>query len=130
MDVPIDNAEEGRRVPPSFDSASLDRLKRFGGVKLLREMIDLFLVGATERLAAARAGLDAHDAAAVELALHSLKSSSAQLGAPRMQQLSEEGEALASQGTLDNVHTLVRELEAEFVSVRDWLITVREGATT
>ena len=71
----------------STDAASLERLKRFGGGKLLGEMISLFVGSAPERIAAARAGLDVGDAKATEMALHSLKSSSAQLGALQMQRL-------------------------------------------
>ena len=72
---------------PTTDDASLERLKRFGGGKLLREMIALFCSAAPERISAARAGVEAGDAHATEQAMHSLKSSSAQLGALRMQRL-------------------------------------------
>lgn len=106
---------------PAHDPAALDRLKRFGGAKLLNEMIALFLTAAPERIAAARAGTDANDAQATELALHSLKSSSAQLGAMRMQRLSEQGERLARDKNLAIVGFLVQDLDDEFVRVREWL---------
>jgi len=112
-----------------FDPAALDRLKRFGGDKLLHEMIALYLAGAPERIAAARAGTDGGDAPATELALHSLKSSSAQLGAMRMQRLSEQGEQLAKAGTLGIVGFLVQDIEEEFVRVQEWLAGVRDGRT-
>ena len=76
---------------PTTDDASLERLRRFGGGKLLGEMIALFLLAAPERINAARLGLSAHDVKATEMALHALKSSSAQLGAMKMQRLSEAG---------------------------------------
>jgi two-component system sensor histidine kinase/response regulator len=114
---------------PSLDQASLDRLQRFGGGKLLHEMIGLFLAGAPERLAAARGGVESGDAPAVELALHSLKSSSAQLGAMRMQRLSEQGEQLARAGTLDIVGFLIHDLDEELVRVRQWLTSVRDGGS-
>ena len=112
---------------PALDPAALDRLKRFGGAKLLGEMIGLFLEAAPGRIGAARAGIDASDAAATELALHSLKSSSAQLGAMRMQRLSEQGEQLARAGSLSIVDLLVQDLEEEFVRVHEWLTAVRTG---
>lgn len=112
------------------DQAALDRLKRFGGGKLLREMISLFLTAAPERLTAARNAVRDGDAAGAELSLHSLKSSSAQLGAPRMQKLAERGERLAHQGTLDQVGALIAELETEFAEVQAWLTTARDEAST
>ena len=65
---------------PTTDDASLERLRHFGGGKLLGEMITLFVQAAPERISAARAGLESNDAKATEMALHALKSSSAQLG--------------------------------------------------
>jgi two-component system sensor histidine kinase/response regulator len=111
---------------PTTDASALDRLKRFGGGKLLREMIALFLAAAPERIAAARHGHLAADAPAVELALHSLKSSAAQLGAIRLQRLSDRGERLAKGGSLSELPILVKELEEELARVRDWLIRARD----
>ena len=103
------------------DAAALDRLRRFGGGKLLNEMIGLFVSTAPERIQAARAGVETGNAAAVEMALHSLKSSSAQLGAMQMQRLSERGELLARSGSLDGVDGIVAGLEEEFTRVQTWL---------
>jgi HPt (histidine-containing phosphotransfer) domain-containing protein len=125
IDAPKNDGTESQELP-SVDSSALDRLKRFGGGKLLREMIALFLTAAPERLAAARAGVNAGDASEMEMALHSLKSSSAQLGAMRMQRLSEQGELLARSGTTDTVGGLVTELEEEFVRVHAWLTKTSE----
>ena len=118
--IPGDNADS-----PATDATALDRLKRFGGGKLLGEMISLFLSTAPERMGAARAGLEARDANATEMALHSLKSSSAQLGALRMQRLCEQGEKLAHDGVIDAVAVLVQELETEFPRVQRWLERAR-----
>ena len=114
---------------PSTDAASLERLKRFGGGKLLSEMISLFLAAAPERIAAARSGLEAKDANATEMALHSLKSSSAQLGAMKMQRLSEAGERIAHTGSLDGVETIVQDLESEFPRIQQWLERNRSAET-
>jgi two-component system sensor histidine kinase/response regulator len=114
---------------PATDPAALDRLKRFGGGKLLGEMIALFLAAAPERIAAARTASTGGDAAAAELALHSLKSSSAQLGAMRMQRLSEEGEHRARGGSLDGLSQLTDELEEELERVREWLTRARDEDT-
>ena len=103
------------------DETALDRLRRFGGGKLLNEMIGLFVSTAPERIQAARAGVETGNVAAAEMALHSLKSSSAQLGAMQMQRLSERGELLARSGTLDGVDRIVADLEEEFTRVQTWL---------
>jgi HPt (histidine-containing phosphotransfer) domain-containing protein len=112
---------------PAVDPSALERLRRFGGQKLLGDMITLFLAAAPERIAAAQTGLARHDASAVEHELHALKSSAAQLGALRMQHLSEQGELRAHAGTLDGAHDLLAELEAERVRVHAWLAAARDG---
>ena len=114
----------------STDAASLERLKRFGGGNLLGEMLSLFLGSAPERIAAARAGLDAGEAKATEMALHSLKSSSAQLGALQMQRLCERGEHQAHATSLDGVDRIVQDLEEEFPRVRAWLERARTVEST
>jgi HPt (histidine-containing phosphotransfer) domain-containing protein len=122
---PIAGAE-----PPATDSSALERLQRFGGGKLLREMIALFLAAAPERIEAARGASARGDAAAAELALHSLKSSAAQLGAVRLQRLSEQGEHRARAGSLDGLLELTRDLAEELVRVQGWLVRARDEAST
>ncbi len=111
---------------PATDAGALDRLKRFGGGKLLGEMIRLFLTAAPERIASARTALGRGNANGVELALHSLKSSAAQLGALRMQRLSERGELEARDGALASLPGVLEELDQEHARVREWLIRARD----
>lgn len=110
---------------PATDRDALARLERFGGRKLLHEMIALFLAIAPERLAAAGAGVGAGDASAVENALHSLKSSSAQLGALRLSRLCEQGESIARGGTVEGAATVLDESRSELRRVEAWLASVR-----
>lgn len=114
-------------LPRALDPDALARLRRFGGDTLLREMIGLYLEGAPERLASARAACETGDVMAAELALHSLKSSSAQLGAARLSRLSDQGEVLARAGALEGIGEIVGEMEDELVRVRSWLSEVRDG---
>jgi HPt (histidine-containing phosphotransfer) domain-containing protein len=113
--------------PSPTDPDALARLRRFGGDKLLHEMIGLYLAAAPERLAAAKAGLASGDRAAAELALHSLKSSSAQLGAVRVGKLSERGETIARTGSTDGIAEIIEEMEAELARATRWLEGVRDG---
>jgi HPt (histidine-containing phosphotransfer) domain-containing protein len=124
----MDADQKSTAALPSTDPTALDRLKRFGGASLLGRMVDLFLVAAPGRIEAASAAAAAGDASGVELALHSLKSSSAQLGALRLQRLSAAGELRAREGSLDGLGSLVVELEQELARVREWLTIAREGA--
>lgn len=112
---------------PATDATALVRLQRFGGDALLGKMIDLFLVAAPERIERAARAEAAGDAGGVEQALHSLKSSSAQLGAMHMQRLSEEGEHRAREGSLEGIGQLMSELDAELARVREWLATARDA---
>ena len=114
---------------PATDPSALDRLKKFGGRKLLGEMIALFLATAPERIDAARAAGARGDVDGAERALHSLRSSAAQLGAMRLQRLSEQGEYRARAGSLDGLTRLADDLERELARVREWLVKARdEGA--
>jgi two-component system sensor histidine kinase RpfC len=106
---------------PETDPEALERLRRFGGAKLLRDMITLFLEAMPQRLASARNGLARGDAHAVEHELHALKSSAAQLGALRMNRLSLEGERLAKACALDAAPDILDQLDAEMPRVREWL---------
>ena len=115
---------------PATDPDALTRLERFGGVKLLDEMIALFLVNARERLAATAAGLGAGDAAAIENAMHSLKSSAAQLGAMRLSRLCEQAETTARGGTPMDVVPLLDECCEELARVDAWLAAVRGERST
>ena len=108
-----------------LDQDALSRLRRFGGAKLLHEMISLYVQSAPGRLAAAEAGLAAGDAIAIESAFHSLKSSSAQLGALRLSRLCEEAEIMARDGTLTGIAALLAASREELGRVERWLESER-----
>ena len=115
---------------PSADASAveldraLERLRRFGGDTLVRDMIDLFLEHAPKRIAASRRALAANDLASVRLAVHSLVSSCAQLGAEQMRRLSAEAEQalVTDQGALA---ALLQALEREFAIVQPRLVAAR-----
>lgn len=110
---------------PETDPEALERLRRFGGDKLLGDMIILFLDAVPRRLAAARSGHACGDLHVVEHELHALKSSSAQLGALRMHRLSRDGESLAKAGVTEGLVRVLDELDAEEPRVRTWLGAAR-----
>ena len=121
----VPGADAGAAEASSTDPEALARLKRFGGQRLLNEMIALFLRSASERLSAAAAAVAASDAAATENALHALKASSGQLGAVRLARLCEEGESIARTGRLASLAELIDESRRELGLVEAWLDGVR-----
>lgn len=108
-----------------FDARAFDRLRRWGGEKLVREMVQLFVAQVPDRLAAARQGAREGDLSSVERAAHALRSSSAQLGAVRMQVLCALVEHSASQGDHESIPRSLGELEREFAR---YLECLPEGA--
>jgi len=109
------------------DPDALARLKRFGGAKLLNEMVALYLESAPGRLAAAEAGLASGDLMATENSLHSLKASSAQLGAMHLAALCEHGETIAHAGTPTGIAALLAASREELGRVEQWLEGARAG---
>jgi two-component system, sensor histidine kinase and response regulator len=102
-----------RGAIPVSDPEALARLARWGGDQLVRQMVELFLAQAPERLEAARAGLAAGSADEVQRAAHALKSSSAQVGALRVSALCVEIESRGAGGDLAGVPDLLDALERE-----------------
>ena len=100
-----------------LDLIALERVRRFGGDTLLRELISLFAAHAPARLIAAREALTAADAVGVRRNLHALKSSGAQLGATRIQRLSQEGESSATGGPLEALPALLDAADTELALV-------------
>jgi HPt (histidine-containing phosphotransfer) domain-containing protein len=98
---------------PLLDAAALDRLRKFGGDRLVRGMIELFVTNAPMRAAEAREALDCGDTAALRAALHGLKSSAGQLGAATVHQACIAGEEHASRGDLTACAPHVARIEAD-----------------
>lgn len=101
-----------------LDLLALERLRGFGGDKLVRDMIELFLASAPPRIADAVAAAAAGNCEGVRRALHSLNSSAAQLGASRMQPLCEHGEVLAAEQAAAELHAIVTGVAQEFDHAR------------
>ncbi|SRR6266513_1918539 len=98
---------------PLLDNSALDRLRGFGGEKLVGGMIELFVKNAPRKAADAREALDCGDAAALRAALHALKSSSGQLGASSVHKACVAGEELASRGELTACVEHVERIEVD-----------------
>ena len=119
------DAQLDATTAPSTDPEALARLERFGGQRLLNEMIALFLGSAPDRLSAAAAAIAADDPGATEHALHALKGSAGQLGAVRLSRLCERGEAMARSGGLAPIGEVLEASREELRLVEAWLSGVR-----
>ncbi len=101
-----------------IDGAALDRLRRVGQDKLVKQMIDIYLDYAPKMLHNALAGEQAGDCLAIEKAVHSLKSSSGHIGASAVHDLARRLESLARNKQLDSLKPLLPELETAFEQAR------------
>lgn len=118
---PASAADPNLPAAQPLDAAALERLRRLGGVTLIGRMIDLFLENSVLRMESARTGLAGGDLSAVARAVHSLKSSAANLGALHLHRLAEDIEIRAEAADAEGVAELFPELESAFVSTRSLL---------
>ncbi len=81
-----------------IESGALSRVLRMGGTSLLERLIETALGNLAVRCGELAAALAQGDAAAAERAAHSIKSSSANLGASALSRQAERAEALAREG--------------------------------
>jgi HPt (histidine-containing phosphotransfer) domain-containing protein len=113
--------------PQILDTKALDRLREWGGEKLLAQMVRLFLENAPQRMAQVRLGAGEGDVKEAERGAHSLKSSAANLGAQRVRNLAADAERAASAGDREAVATLLPDLEEAFSQVIQALESVEKG---
>ena len=111
----------------SIDPAAVERIHKIGGAKLVGRIIALFLENAPQRLQAAREGERTGDLAAVEQAVHSLKSSAGNVGASRLQELAGATEELAEKGEAGPIPGLLGELEEALSGAASWLAEHQKG---
>ena len=110
-----------------IDSKALERLQEWGGPRLQRQMMKLFLEHAPERMDQIRKGLADTDVHMVELGSHSLKSSAGNVGAASVQELAEQVENAAADKDLTTAEGLLPDLESAFDEARSALEEMRGG---
>ncbi len=113
---PIESVAE-----PAIDSTALARLRKLqppGSPDIIGELIDLFLRETPAKIAAVRQAVEQRDAAKLAKAAHSLKGSSASLGARALARVCAELETRGKTGELTAAPDLIAELEAEFERTR------------
>jgi len=108
--------------PVVVDPAALDRLREWGGEKLLSQMIRLFLDNSPARMDQIRSGAQRDgDVEEAEKGAHSLKSSAANLGAEELRGLAATMEGHASDRDQAAVAELLPRLEEAYTRAREAL---------
>ena len=114
-------ADAPASAAPLEGQEALDRLRRFGGDRLARDMVTLFADSVPERFAAARAALVAGDAETLVRTMHGLKSSSAQLGGPAAARLCAAVEHAARAEQLFGLAPSIDRAEQAVAELLAWL---------
>ena len=100
---------------------SIRSLQRPGHPDMLCKVIGKYLTSSQQLIETMRMAVPQQDAAALHRTAHSLKSSSATLGALRLAALCKEAEAMGRANTLKGMSSLWEQLEAEYTVVHDAL---------
>ena len=109
----------------AIESEALDRLKRLGGSKLLRQMIDLFFEHGSRHIEILCKTESARHLRDAERAAHSLKTSAGHLGATRLFHLASGMEEAAASHQTDQIRVRRGEVISEFSRASAQLAQVR-----
>jgi HPt (histidine-containing phosphotransfer) domain-containing protein len=114
----------------TLDRATLDELldSTGGDPEFVAELIDAYLADAPSHVAAMRRAADEDDAALMNRAAHTLKSSSASLGALMLSALCRDAEELARRGATGEAAALLPAIESEWSRVEEALGGYRSAA--
>jgi HPt (histidine-containing phosphotransfer) domain-containing protein len=105
--------------------AELREMPPTDGVSMLKELIDLFLDGAPQRIT--QIVQAATDPPNLAFHAHALKSMSLNLGAKRIIEISQKLEELGRAGKAEGVGPLLQDLQTAFTLTKAQLLPLREG---
>jgi len=97
---------------------SIQALESNGSPGLMARLIEVYLRSSPELIDQMREGVAGEDAQTIERAAHSLKSSSATLGALELSELCKELERIGREADTDQAAAVFASLELEFNRVR------------
>jgi response regulator RpfG family c-di-GMP phosphodiesterase len=109
--------------PGSLDSSQIDALLSLddGAGEILREIVSEYLVNSTDERARLLHAITAHEARVTAMAAHTLKGSSANVGATELASLCGDIENRARRGDMDEASALVEPFESAFADARQSL---------
>lgn len=113
------------------DLEALERLRAFGGLVLLAQIVELFCDAVPERLEAVERAVVSHDPVEVRRAAHALRNSADNVGAASVVALAADIEACADTRVgLEDLGALVRDLRHECEAARSRLRIVAADLTS
>jgi len=110
------------------DISTLKDLVANTDMAFVQELIEAFLEDGREQIAAMRQSLASGDALVFQRAAHSLKSSSASIGALEFSDLAKELEMLAKQGNLPAAPEKLEQIASAFPTVEQALQAFQHGS--
>lgn len=119
-----------KQADPLMDPLKLDSIRNLdpdGKMGLLKRVIDLYIEKSPPLIQQMLTGLDRSNSEEVYRAAHSLKSSSATIGAVGLAEMCRRLEMAGRDGALNDAPKMVREIEAEFSRVCTVLTRRIEG---
>lgn len=109
---------------PIIDPQALERLKEWGGDKLVGQMVRLFLKNAGSRMDQIRSGLSDGNLDEAERGAHSLKSSAANIGAESLRTMATRLESAALDSNIDDARALLPQLEGAYAEAMEELSVI------
>ncbi len=110
-----------------IDPNTIAELKATVGADFIGELIDAYLEETSRLVADLEPLLAKQDAVAFSRTAHSIKSSSASLGALSFAELAKELEMTGKAGNLDGAESKVKRLEEEYGTVKTTLKELKDG---
>ena len=123
--------EEGKDIYEAIDRSVLAGLRELqvkGDPDIIAEVGGLFIKHSPNKISAILQAAESGDAKGLQIAAHSLKSSSAYIGAMRLSALSKELEQMGRSNAMNDVKDKAKMLEAEYIRVMTSLKTEIELA--
>ena len=114
-------SEEGEDTPPSLDREAIKALAALqieGEPSIIQRVLEAYLRGADTLLTELADALPDNDTEALRRSAHSLKSSSANVGALKLFELSRELEMACRSGILENPADQVAAIQSEYTRVK------------
>ncbi len=103
-------------VLQAINVQALERLKAWGGDKLVGQMVRLFLKNSGVRMDQIRKGVNEEDSDEAERGAHSLKSTAANVGAELLRELATQIERAALEPDYDRMRSRLSEIEAAYAA--------------
>ena len=120
----IDSKPEVQEQRPALDEEALATLKELGGdedPEFLVSIVEQFIQDTRGYVESIRGAAASCDASVLERSAHTLKSSSASVGALVMSELCQTLQEMGRKGTVDGSEILAERLQGEFDRVRQAL---------